>query len=88
MAKKLYKSPFIVFELSPDDDPTIIMAGSQQTSGEDSRYTWDPLIDPNDIEMFWNNCDETDLEAMDNGDFYITKVEFDKWFEEVMGGSW
>lgn len=89
MAKKLYTSPVIVLGLSQDEDPTIILPGSQLTSGEQSRFTWDSRIDSNDIEMFWNaGYDETDLEAMDDGDFFISKAEFDKWFEEVMGGSW
>lgn len=53
MAKKRYISP-VLMSLTPDDDPTIVFGGSQGTSGDVSQFSWDPEIDSNDIEMFWN----------------------------------
>ena len=50
MARKTYSSPKF-FELTPGQDPGIILPGSQGTSGDDPQYTWDPNIDPDDIEM-------------------------------------
>ena len=87
MAKKRYISP-VLMSLTPDDDPTIGFGGSQGTVGYDTQFSWDPEIDPDDIEMFWNSHDETDLAAMDtDGNKYISKAEFDTWFESI-GGSW
>ena len=67
---------------------TIGFGGSQGTSGDDPQFSWDPEIDPNDIAMFWNSYDETDLAEIDKDhNMYISKAEFDTWFESI-GGSW
>lgn len=81
MAKKLYESPILGLGLGEDEDPNINFGVSQGTSGEDPRFNWDPEIDPNDIDMFWNTYDETDLEIIDtDDDFFISKAEFDAWY--------
>lgn len=80
MAKKRYISP-VLMSLTPDDDPTIVFGGSQGTSGDDSQFSWDKEIDSNDIEMFWNSYDETELAAIDtDGNLYISKDEFTAWY--------
>lgn len=80
MSKKRYRSPFLM-DLEPGDDPGISFGGSQGTSGNDSQFTWDPAIDPDDIDMFWLSYDETDLEGIDtDDDLFISKAEFDAWY--------
>lgn len=80
MAKKAYYSPRIL-PVEPTDDPGIILPPSQGTSGDDSQFTWDPTIDPNDIDMFWASYDDTDLAGIDtNGDLYISYDEFMAWY--------
>ncbi len=79
MAKKTYNSPFF-FTLNPGEDPGIILRPSQGTSGEDSQFRFDPAIDPDEIDLFWGNYDETDLAAMDeNEDLYISAAEWNAW---------
>lgn len=78
MAKKKYSTPLWVDD---QGDVVIEFGGSQGTIGEDSQFTWDPAIDPNDINMFWLSYDETDLAFIDgNDDLYISKDEFDTWY--------
>ena len=78
MAKKTYITP--AWESDPGD-VVIIIAASQGTMGDDSQFTWDPLIDPDDIDMFWASYDETDLAYIDtDGNLYISKAEFDAWY--------
>ena len=87
MAKKTYNSPFF-FELTPGQDPGVILRPSQATSGEDSQFKWDPAIDSNDIYMFWSSgFDETDLAAMDtNHDLTISAAEWEVWYAQH--GTW
>ena len=83
MGKKIYVSPLMT--LTPDDDPTISFGGSQGTIGTDSVFTWDSSIDPADIDLFWANYDDTDLQEIDggeNGDKFISYAEFYAWWED------
>lgn len=86
MAKNKYIRP-ILMDITPVEDPTIEFGGSQGTSGEDSMFTWDSAIDPDDIDMFWLSYDETDLVGIDvNGDLYISATEFYDWLDSI--GGW
>lgn len=79
MAKKEYTSVWM--ELDPEDDPVIVIGGSQGTSGYDSPYTFDGI--PDDIlALIELNCDDYDLQDMDaNHDYTITLAEFQAWFD-------
>lgn len=80
MSKRRYASPMLM-TVTPGPDPDVHFGGSQGTTGEDPIYTWDPAIDPNNIDMFWASYDDTDLFGIDtNGDQYISKEEFDAWY--------
>lgn len=89
MTKKKYNSPIILFEgdLTPGEDPTIIIGPSQGTSGFDSPYTFGDGISENDLDMIDLNCDDFDLADMDsNDDYLITAEEFNAWLEAR--GGW
>lgn len=80
--KRKYNSPLLM-TLTPGDDPIIPLGPSQGTSGDEPQYSWDPAIDPDYIDLFWANFDETDLAWMDtDGDYYISSDEFNAWYEE------
>ena len=80
MAKKQYISP--VLALHVDDDPTIVMGGSQGTGGYDSPYTFSG-IESYIQDLIALNCDDYDLQDMDaDGNFKITSEEFYAWCEE------
>ena len=79
MAKKKYTTVWM--DLNPSGEDIIPIDPSQGTSGDDPQFTWDPNIDPDDIEMFWASYDETDLAGIDsNGDLYISYDEFMAWY--------
>ena len=81
MAKKAYSSPLVIY-LQEDEDPTIIVPVSQGSSGYDSTYTFEG-IDQDILDLIELNCDDFDLQAMDtDGNFKITLVEFQTWFDE------
>ena len=80
MAKRRYSSP-ILMELTPGDDPTIVIGGSQQTHGEDSMWSFSG-IDEGTISLIELNCDDFDLQDMDDdGDYVITAAEFQAWYD-------
>lgn len=83
LAKRVYKAPALMSGngLVDEGDVVIVHGPSQGTTGEDPIYTWDPAIDPNDIDMFWLSYDDTDLAGMDSdGNLFISKAEFDAWY--------
>ena len=49
MAKKKYTTVWM--DLDPSGEDIIPLDPSQGTSGDDPQFTWDPNIDPDDIEM-------------------------------------
>lgn len=82
MAKRKYLSPVLLSGLNPESDPTIVIGGSQGSSGYVSPYTFDG-IDDDTREMIDANCDDFDLQAMDtDGDYVITLAEFTAWYDE------
>ncbi len=84
MEKKTYVSP--ILGLNPGDDPSIIIGGSQGTSGFDSMWTFSG-ISQDDLDLIELNCDDMDLQGMDeNGDYIITLAEFEAWL--VARGGW
>ena len=85
MPKKRYKSPSLM-SLDPLDPTVVPVPRSQGTSGDDSQFTWDPTIDPNDIDMFWASYDETDLEEIAGEDLYVSYDEFYSWLDSI--GGW
>lgn len=91
--KRKYVSPLLLQGLIVDDDPVIIVGGSQGTLGEDHWY--DPETGDNDSfcrfedeNLFWEvmNCwvdvmgipEEVDLD----GDYYISWEEWEAFKEE------
>lgn len=81
MAKKAYVSPVLLSGLTPGDDPSIVIGGSQGTSGYDSMWTFEG-IDEDIIALIDLNCDDFDLQDMDtDGNYIITLDEFNAWFE-------
>ena len=84
MAKRVYYRPTIL-PVEESDDPTIVIGGSQGTSGDDSQFTWDPTIDKDDIDLFWLSFDETELASdidVNPKDQYISYAEFYSWWNE------
>lgn len=80
MAKKRYISP--VLAVSVDNDPIIVIGGSQGTGGYDSPYRFSGIDDAtlNLIELI---CDDIDLADMDaNGDLEITYDEYLAWYQK------
>lgn len=84
MAKKSYVRPILLSgTLTPDDDPTIIIGGSQGTSGYDSMWTFADDVDETTIAMIDANCDDSDLQQMDaDGNFIISLKEYEDWYDE------
>lgn len=88
MAKKAYKSPIFFQEggITVDDDPHVHYGPSQGTSGYDSMWTFSG-IDQATLDMIDLNCDDIDLQDMDSdGNYIITKEEFDIWYADH--GTW
>ena len=74
--------------LEPGDDPTIVIGGSQGTSGYDSPYTFSG-IDQSILDLIELNCDDFDLQDMDtNHDYVITQAEFQAWFDAHQDKPW
>ena len=85
LAKKVYRSPALL-ELTPDEDPTIVIGGSQGSSGYDTPYTFSGISD-DDMAMIDLNCDDFDLQDMDaDGNYNITADEFNAWLANR--GGW
>ena len=72
--------------MTPGDDPTIPIGGSQGTSGNESMWTFSGISDE-DLGLIELNCDDMDLQDMDeNRDNVITNEEFQKWL--AARGGW
>lgn len=85
MVKRRYTSPMML-TITPGEDPTIVIGGSQGSSGYDSQYTFSG-IDPDTLELIAANCDDFDLQEMDeNGDYVITLAEYEAWYAD--NGWW
>ena len=85
MVKRRYTSPMMLM-IEPEDDPIIVIGGSQGSSGYDSSYTFSG-ISQDDLDMIELNCDDFDLQDMDtNGNYEITLAEFQAWLDAR--GGW
>lgn len=79
MVKKEYTSVWM--ELDPEDDPVIVIGGSQGTSGYETPYTFVGISEEIQA-MIDLNCDDFDLQDMDTDHNYtITLEEFQAWYD-------
>lgn len=88
--KRGYMSPMLLgLTLGGEGgEGTIVIGGSQGTSGTDSMFKFDG-IDQSTLDMIELNCDDIDLADMDTDhNLTITKAEFDVWFAREKGGNW
>ncbi len=80
MAKKKYTSVWMD-TLNTEDDPVIVISGSQGTSGYDSMFSFDGISEA-DLVLIDAYCDDIDLADMDtNHDYVITQAEFQAWYD-------
>lgn len=79
MAKRNYKSPLLL-GITPGDDPTIVIGGSQGTIGDIDQYSFSSGIPAGEMDLIYANCDDTDFAQMDtNNDYEITYAEYQAW---------
>lgn len=78
---KKYKSPVVMLTPEPED-PDIPFGPSGGTYGFDAYEFVGFEGHEDDLAMLQLNCEQFDLEDMDDGDFVITYDEFKAWYDE------